>query len=101
MGRTKKKLPNELADALALKGDIAGDVPTPARKLNKAVMAFIAPELLLVGAPSDASGFEQKPSWDVAVRFQDLKRLGNIPAKEKARLKRRAIEGVLTRARAI
>ncbi len=54
--------------------------------------------MLDVGLPTDASGFEVKPSWDVAVRFQDLKRLGNIPPKEKALLRRRAIEGVLTRA---
>lgn len=59
---------------------------------------FIAPELLDVGVPEDISGFDQKPSWDVAVRFQDLKRLGNIPDKEKSLLKRRAIEGVLERA---
>lgn len=51
--------------------------------------------------PSDVSGFETKPSWDVAVRFQDLKRLGNIPEKEKLVLRRRAIEGVLARAHGI
>lgn len=67
-------------------------------KLNKAVSAFIAPELVDVGLPTDVSGFENKPSWDVAVRFQDLKRLGNIPDKEKALLRRRAIDGVLQRA---
>jgi Mg-chelatase subunit ChlD len=51
--------------------------------------------------PQDASGFDQKPSWDVAIRFQDLKRLGNIPEKEKQRLKKRAIEAVMQRARLV
>ncbi|MBI3544776.1 MAG: VWA domain-containing protein, partial [Deltaproteobacteria bacterium] len=50
---------------------------------------------------TDVSGFEQKPSWDVAVRFQDLKRLGHIPEKEKLILRKRAIEGVLDRAHGI
>jgi Mg-chelatase subunit ChlD len=57
--------------------------------------------LIEVGAPQDVSGFDHRPSWDVAVRFQDLKRLGNIPDKHKIVLKRRAIEGVLTRAQSI
>lgn len=35
------------------------------------------------------------------MRFQDLKRLGHIPEKEKLVLRRRAIEGVLTRAHGI
>lgn len=37
----------------------------------------------------------------MAVRFQDLKRLGNIPPKEKQLLRARAIEGVLERAHKI
>lgn len=47
---------------------------------------------------SDTAGFEDKPSWDVAIRFQDLKRFAHIPEKEKRLLKKRAIEGVLERA---
>lgn len=62
---------------------------------------FVAPELLDLHVVHDASGFESKKSWDVAVRFQDLKRLGNIPPKEKQLLRRRAIEGVLERAQAV
>ncbi|MEW6056037.1 MAG: VWA domain-containing protein [Bdellovibrionota bacterium] len=64
-------------------------------------MTFIAPELLDVAAFEDVSGFDQKASWDVAVRFQDLKRFGHIPDKEKQLLKRRAIAGVLERAHQI
>jgi Mg-chelatase subunit ChlD len=62
---------------------------------------FIAPELLEVSEPEDVSGFEGRPSWDVAVRFQDLKRFGHISDKEKQKLKKRAIEGILKRAHQI
>lgn len=46
----------------------------------------------------DTSGFAEKSSWDVAIRFQDIKRFAHIPEKEKAHLKRRAIDGILERA---
>lgn len=49
----------------------------------------------------DISGYDKKPSWDVAVRYQDLKRLLSIPDKEKAKLKKRAVQGVLDRARRV
>lgn len=60
--------------------------------------------MLSVGDPgdtNDVSGYENKPSWDVAVRFQDLKRFAHIPDKEKKLLKKRAIQGVLDRAHAL
>ncbi len=59
---------------------------------------FIAPELMDMSMSQDVSGFEDKPSLDVAVRFQDLKRFAHIPDKEKQKLKRRAIEGMMERA---
>lgn len=46
----------------------------------------------------DTSGFAEKSSWDVAIRFQDIKRFAHIPEKEKVQLKRRAVEGILERA---
>ncbi len=46
----------------------------------------------------DTSGFAEKSSWDVAIRFQDIKRFAHVPDKEKAQLKKRAIEGILERA---
>lgn len=98
MGRVKKKLSNELDEPLTLKVRVAGNQKDKIQNIGKAVAAFIAPELVDVGAPQDIAGFEHRPSWDVAVRFQDLKRLGHIPEKEKTRLKRRAIEGILDRA---
>ncbi|MBI3557355.1 MAG: VWA domain-containing protein [Deltaproteobacteria bacterium] len=98
MGRVKKKLPDELRDSFALSVKVTNDPAEKISKLKKGTAAFIAPELVDSGLPSDVSGYEVKPSWDVAIRFQDLKRLGNIPPKEKAVLRRRAIEGVLARA---
>lgn len=98
MGRVKKKLPSELSDSLTLRVKVTGELAQRQIPAKKAVAAFIAPELLDVGMPQDVAGFDQKPSWDVAVRFQDLKRLGNIRDKDKAMLRRRAIEGVLGRA---
>ncbi|HRK01544.1 MAG TPA: vWA domain-containing protein [Oligoflexia bacterium] len=53
------------------------------------------------GSPEDISGYEQKSSWDVAVRYQDLKKFGHIPDKEKQRLKARAIQGVIAQAQAV
>lgn len=101
MGRVKKKLPSELSESLTLKVKVTNELADKQVPAKKAVAAFIAPELVDVGMPDDVSGFEQKPSWDVAVRFQDLKRLGNIPDKEKQRLRRRAVEGILDRAHQI
>ena len=49
----------------------------------------------------DISGYDKKPSWDVAVRYQDLKRLLSIPSAEKEKLRRRAIIGVLEKAKKI
>ena len=68
---------------------------------EKTVLRFLSPELVSVGADEDISGFDKKPSWDVAVRYQDLKRLLSIPDPQKEKLKKRAIEGVLQRAKAI
>lgn len=101
MGRVKKKLPDNLSEPLTLKVKVANDVANQSRPAKKAVASFIAPELVDVGIPQDIAGFDQKPSWDVAVRFQDLKRFGHIPDKEKLLLRKRAIEGVLNRAHQI
>ena len=101
MGRVKKKLPEDLAEPFTLRVKPSNDSAGKSQPVKKAVASFIAPELVDVGTPQDIAGFEQKPSWDVAVRFQDLKRLGNIPDKEKRLLRKRAIEGVLNRAHQI
>lgn len=39
--------------------------------------------------------------WDVAVRYQDLKRLGNITDRDKKKLQRLAIDSVLRKARSV
>jgi len=96
VGRVKKKAPDGLDSPLIVK--VTNDPSNRLIKSSKATASFIAPELLDVGLPEDVSGFENKPSWDVAVRFQDLKRFGHIPDKEKQLLKKRAINGILERA---
>jgi Mg-chelatase subunit ChlD len=98
LGRNKKKVQGELSESLALK---VSQQTERERLPNKGTSTFIAPELLEIGASEDVSGYENKSSWDVAVRFQDLKRLGHIPDKEKQLLKRRAIEGVISRAQRV
>lgn len=57
--------------------------------------------MVAAGVDEDISGYDQKPSWDVAVRYQDLKKLLSIPDKEKRKLRRRAINGVLQQARSL
>lgn len=96
MGTAKKKLLENPEGAFSIQ--IQSIKKEKSELASKAAAAFIAPELVDMTAPEDVSGFEDKPSWDVAVRFQDLKRFAHIPEKEKQRLKRRAIEGILDRA---
>jgi hypothetical protein len=62
---------------------------------------FVSPEMARVDDQEDAQSFDRKAGWDVAVRFQDLKRLGNISDKQKEILKRQAIRAIIQRARAL
>lgn len=52
-----------------------------------------------VGADEDISGFDKKSNWDIAVRYQDLKRLVSIKDEDKALFKKRAIKAILDQAR--
>lgn len=63
-------------------------------------MRFATPELVSAGADEDISGYDKKPNWDVAVRYQDLKRLLSLPEEKKVKLKRRAVQGIIDRAKA-
>ncbi len=68
---------------------------------QRAEFRFISPELGTIGADEDISGFDKKSNWDVAVRYQDLKRLLSIDAKDKEKLKARAIAAILEQAKAV
>lgn len=69
---------------------------------RRAMQAFVTPEMLgSFSDEEDISGYDKKSSWDIAVRYQDIKRLMSIPDKEKEKLSKRAVEGVLQRARQI
>lgn len=47
----------------------------------------------------DGTGYDHKTAWDVAVRFQDIKRYAHISDIHKRRLQARAVAGVLDKAR--
>ncbi len=47
----------------------------------------------------DGTGYDQKQAWDVAVRFQDIKRYAHVTDMAKSKLRARAVAGVLERAR--
>ncbi len=67
---------------------------------EKIEVRFLSPELLAAGADEDISGYDKKPNWDVAVRYQDLKRLLSLPDEKKTKLKERAVQGIIERAKA-
>lgn len=73
--------------------EISQERKSPSDQISR----FIAPEISDAGI-QDVAGFDRRPAWDVAIRFQDLKRLGNLPEKEKQKLKRRAVQAVIDRA---
>lgn len=47
----------------------------------------------------DGTGYDQKQAWDVAVRFQDIRRYAHVTDMQKRKLKARAVSGVIERAR--
>ena len=63
---------------------------------------FIAPELFdLSKEEEQITGYENKSAWDVAIRFQDIRRIGNIQDKEKKALKKKAVLGIVEKAKNI
>jgi len=50
---------------------------------------------------TDIAQYDKKDSWDVAIRYRDLGRLSYVPEPERRRLKARAIQIVMDRARKI
>lgn len=59
------------------------------------------PELAASTLDDDISGYDQKPTWDIAVRYQDLKRLLALSDAQKKEFSERAVEGVISRARQV
>ena len=55
---------------------------------------WIAPSVVY-----DLTGYDQKTSWDVSVHFQSIKRYAHVTDIVKKKLKQRAVEGILGRAR--
>jgi len=53
---------------------------------------FIAPEI------KQDPFLDEKEGWDIAVRYQDIRRLGNLSTKDKKQLKKQAIKEILRRA---
>lgn len=62
---------------------------------------FVPPELAASSVDDDISGYDKKPTWDIAVRYQDLKRLMSLSNAQKKKFSERAVEGVIARARQV
>jgi uncharacterized protein YegL len=57
----------------------------------------MSPELV-TGSEDDFSGLDKRSMWDIAVRYQDLKRMVSIDKHQKEKIKAGAIEEIIRRA---
>ena len=95
MGRRKKK-----AQLTYAADDARGSPPVEEVKIHAEGSSYhFFPDPMGSVQVIDGTGYDQKQAWDVAVRFQDIKRYAHVSDVQKRKLQARAVSGVLEKAR--